>query len=117
MFDVRSIAAGYRLDIELSDLGDWNALTLISEYDPAGPIVRLNARAIERYRAARGALDSADVRRFIDFAIAHEIYHHREAVGEIPRLATRAQREEAANAYARSIVSVDAFLDAFLTGR
>jgi hypothetical protein len=40
----------------------------------------------------------------IDHAIAHEMYHHREAIGEIPRLADRAARERAADAFADELL-------------
>ncbi len=48
---------------------------------------------------------SCAVRDAIDRAIAHELYHHREAIGEIPRLADRTAREAAADAFAAALVS------------
>ena len=42
-------------------------------------------------------------RRWWRLAIGHELYHHREAIGEIPVLPTRAAREAAADAYAREL--------------
>ncbi|HTD37395.1 MAG TPA: hypothetical protein VK669_07765 [Candidatus Limnocylindrales bacterium] len=33
------------------------------------------------------------------------MYHHREAIGEVPRLADRAAREAAADAYGEMLVS------------
>ena len=41
----------------------------------------------------------------IDHAIAHELYHHREAIGEVARIADRAARERAADAFADELVS------------
>ena len=114
MLDAQASAAAYGVTIELADLGDWGATTLFSEYDPSGPLIRVNVRALERYRARCGGLDSCDVRTFFDLAVAHELYHHREAIGEIPRLPSRALREAAANAYARANVHIDARLDTFL---
>jgi hypothetical protein len=38
------------------------------------------------------------------FCVAHELYHHREFVGEVERLADPAARESAANAFARAAV-------------
>lgn len=114
VFDPRTLAAGCGVVIEVTDLGAWGSATLISEYDPAGPTIRINGRAIDRYRTACGALSSCAVRAFIDLAVAHELYHHREATGEVKRLATRAGREAAADAYARANVAIDARLDAFL---
>ena len=89
MFDVRGVAAAYGVRVELADLGDWAAVTLVAEYDPDGPVIRVNERA-------QGAA--------IDHAIAHELYHHREAIGEVPRLAGRAARERAADAFADEFV-------------
>lgn len=114
MSNPRTLAARYGIVIEIADLGDWGAATLISEYDPRIPAIRINAAALERYRASCGELDSDEVESFIDLAVAHELYHHREATGKIRRLTSRAQREEAADAYARANVAVDAKLDAFV---
>ncbi len=62
--------------IELADLGSWGDATLVSEYDPAGPVIRINTRAIPPG-------SSCDVREHIDRAVAHELYHHAEATGEV----------------------------------
>jgi len=116
MSDIRTRPAQVGVTVELADLGDWGASTLVSEYDPLGPVIRINQRAIERYRAACGELSSCDVRGFIDLAIAHELYHHAEATGEIARIPDRAERERAADAYARERVVVDTHLAAFTGG-
>jgi hypothetical protein len=91
MPDVHALAAAYGVTIERADLGDWGSATLVAEYDPDGPTIRLNARL---------RLDDAERMR----AIAHELYHHREALGQIPRLRDRAARERAADAYALALV-------------
>lgn len=116
MPDIRTLAADAGVSIELSDLGDWGAATLVSEYEPGGPRIAINERAIDRYRTACGGSSSCDVRSFIDFAIAHELYHHREATGQIAKLASHAEREAAADAFARAHVTVDARLDAYVQG-
>jgi hypothetical protein len=91
MPDVRGIAAAYGVRVELADLGDWAAVTLVAEYDPDGPVIRVNERPLPP-RAA------------VDHAIAHELYHHREAIGEVARTADRAARERAADAFADELV-------------
>jgi hypothetical protein len=96
--DVRGIAAEYGVRIELADLGDWGSARLIAEYDPAGPVIRVNEHALPHG-------SSCEVRDAIDLAIAHELYHHREASGEIPRIAGRTAREAAADAFAAELVS------------
>jgi hypothetical protein len=96
--DVRAIAAAYGVRVELDDLGAWNGTRLVAEYDPDGPVIRLNERAIP-------SGSSCLAREHIDRAIAHELYHHREAIGEIPRLKDRAARERAADAFAEQLVS------------
>jgi hypothetical protein len=96
--DIRGIAAAYGVRIELDDLGEWNGTRLVAEYDPEGPVIRLNERAIP-------SGSSCLAREHIDRAIAHELYHHREAIGEIPRLQDRAARERAADAFAEHLVS------------
>jgi hypothetical protein len=90
MSDVRALAAAYGVTLECVDLGDWGAATLVAEYDP-----RVNARVFDRPNAgvANGALEHA---------IAHELYHHREAIGEIARLPERRARERAADAFAEA---------------
>jgi hypothetical protein len=89
--DPRAAARAYGITIELADLGDWGSATLVSEYDPDGPVIRVNARAIP-------AGSSCAVREHIDRAVAHELYHHREAIGEIARVSEREERERAAGA-------------------
>ena len=89
MADVRALAAAYGLRIERADLGDWGSVQLIAEYDPAGPTIRIDERAV----------------RDVDRAIAHELYHHREAIGEVPRIADRRAREAAADAYADALTN------------
>ena len=88
--DVRALAAAYGIGVEIVDLGDWRPARLIAEYDPDGPAIRVNAREISRI----------DVER----AIAHELYHHREAIGAVPRLCGRDERERAADAFAAELL-------------
>jgi len=81
--------------IEAGDLGSWGGARLIAEYDPAGPTIRLNARELA---------SAGDSRYLEELAIAHELYHHLEHVGAIPRLSSRRAREAAADAYAHALV-------------
>ena len=87
MRDARGLAAAYGVRVELVPLGDWGTVRLIAEYDPAGPTIRVNA-------AIRPDEDA------VERAVAHELYHHREAIGAIARLRDRAAREAAADAFA-----------------
>ncbi len=89
MPDPRTAAREAGIAIELADLGDWGASALVSEYDPAGPVIRINTRAIPHG-------SSCDVREHIDRAVAHELYHHKEATNEVMRLPNREARERAA---------------------
>ena len=98
MPDVRGLAARYGVWVELAELGDWSSVTLVAEYDPDGPVIRINQRALPHG-------SSCLVREHIDRAIAHELYHHREAIGEVPRLSSRAERERAAAAYAARLTA------------
>jgi hypothetical protein len=110
VFDPQRAASEAGVAIELADLGDWGG-RLVSEYDPRARAIRINERALDAYRRAHGV---CDVRSFIALAVAHELYHHREAAGSVRQGTTRAQREAAADAYARACVAVDARLAAFL---
>jgi hypothetical protein len=87
--DPRTVARERGIAIELADLGAWGDATLVSEYDPAGPVIRINTRAIPPG-------SSCDVREHIDRAVTHELYHHAEASSEIPRVPERKARERAA---------------------
>jgi hypothetical protein len=87
------------VEVRFADLGDWGADELRSEYDPDGPVIRLNLRYIE-------ALDVAEIGEFITLAVAHELYHHREALGDTARLSGRTQRELAADAFARELLAL-----------
>jgi len=96
--DVRRLAADYGVRVEVADLGAWDGTTLTAEYDPDGPTIRVNERVLP-------SGSSCAVREAIDRAIAHELYHHREAIGEIPRLRDRAARERAADAFAAALTA------------
>jgi hypothetical protein len=58
--------------IEIVDLGDWGAATLVSEYDPQDDTIRINARAVAIVQRCLGV---AEARRFTMVAIAHERHH------------------------------------------
>ncbi len=92
----RDAAESAGVAVEVADLGDWGRARLIAEYDPSGPVIRIDARE----RAA-----AADPLAHEELAIAHELYHHLERIGAVPRLPTRRAREAAADAYARAFVS------------
>ncbi|MBV9270586.1 MAG: hypothetical protein JO165_05795 [Candidatus Eremiobacteraeota bacterium] len=92
-----NLAREYHIEVEYADLGEWDVDELHSEYDPDGPVIRINTRTMER-------LPSTETDRFIALAVGHELYHHREHRGEVPRLATRAARESAADNFARSLL-------------
>jgi hypothetical protein len=93
----RELAERYGVPVVIDDLGDWGTAALVAEYDPRPPTIRINPRALP-------AGSSCAVGVAIDRAVAHELYHHREAIGEIPILPTRAEREAAAHAYAAALV-------------
>lgn len=92
------LAREYGVAVEYADLGDWGVDELRSEYDPAGPVIRVNTRVIEE-------LPLDEVGEFIAFAVGHELYHHREHRGDIVRLPDRKSREIAANDYARQLLA------------
>jgi hypothetical protein len=75
--------------VEMADFGVWSGSKLFAEYDAQCDTVRVNARAVERARAAGGA---AEAERFINYCLEHEIFHRTHP----------AASEDAAHAYARS---------------
>jgi hypothetical protein len=95
---VFATAAQYGIDVEYSDLGDWGVDELRSEYDPGGPVIRVNKRVIEH-------LPIEEIGDFIAFSVGHELYHHREHCGDVEKLASRAARESAANDFARKLLA------------
>lgn len=92
-----ALARNYGLSIRFADLGDWGLDELRSEYDPGVPEIRLNVRIAEQ-------LAPQELGDFVTLAIGHELYHHRERLGEIVVIGDRAAREHAANGYARTFL-------------
>ena len=91
-----ALARTYGVAIRFADLGDWGLDELRSEYDPSVPEIRLNVRIAEQ-------LTSRELGDFVTLAIGHELYHHRERIGEVVVIADRAAREHAANGYAHTL--------------
>jgi Zn-dependent peptidase ImmA (M78 family) len=91
------LAREYGVEIQFADLGDWGVDELRSEYDPQGPTIRINTRVAEQ-------LSPSELGEFVAFSVGHELYHHREAIGEIDRLKERKDREIAANDFARKLL-------------
>jgi len=91
------LAREYGIRVTFADLGDWGVDELRSEYDPSGPAIRINIRVAEE-------LPVSELGEFVAFAVGHELYHHRESIGEIERLPARKDREIAANAFARRLL-------------
>ncbi len=83
------------MTIEIAELGAWGGL--LAEYDARARTIRVGASAL---RARTGAAR----RRFFVEAIAHELYHHLEASGEISRRGGFVRRENAARAYGRRAI-------------
>jgi hypothetical protein len=99
MPDLRALAAACGVRVEVADLGGWGSATLRAEYDARERTIRVNLRALPH--------DQTKAEHAIARAIAHELYHHREARGEVPRLAGRDARERAAEAYADQLTEPD----------
>jgi hypothetical protein len=86
------------MTIEVCDLGDWGAASLLAEYDRACDAIRINARAVARVRATLGDAMAA---RFVECAVAHERFHRdNPEAGE---------REAHAHAHARCGIDPRAF--------
>ncbi|HZV77110.1 MAG TPA: hypothetical protein VFF63_05060 [Candidatus Babeliales bacterium] len=94
-------ARAYGVGVRFEDLGEWGSAQLRSEYDPAVPEIRLNVRYAAR-------LSAAELDEFVALAVGHELYHHRERIGEIAVLSDRRARESAACEFARSLMECSA---------
>jgi hypothetical protein len=90
-------ARSYGVAVRFAELGDWGLDQLRSEYDPSVPEIRLNVR----YAAA---LPIEKLGEFVALAVGHELYHHRERIGETPTLPNRRARETAAADFARELL-------------
>ena len=90
-------ARSYGVGIRFADLGDWTPHELRSEYDPAIPEIRLNIRVAS-------ALPAERLGQFVALAVGHELYHHRERIGEIAVISDRRAREAAASRFARQLM-------------
>jgi hypothetical protein len=90
-------ARAYGVTVRFADLGDWGGCALRSEYDPEIPEIRLNLR----YAAL---LPARELGEFVALAVGHELYHHREHIGEILILRDRSERESAAADFARVLL-------------
>jgi hypothetical protein len=93
-----SLARSYGVAIAFADLGEWAGSKLRSEYDPTGPAIRINVRLAEK-------IPTEKLGEYLALAIGHELYHHREKLGEVARIADRASRERAADEYAQSLLT------------
>ena len=91
------MARNYGVRVELAYLGDWGASNLYAEYEPRGPIIRLDREYVR-------ALSGAKRYTFVSLAIGHELYHHCERIGAVQRIHDRVARENAADAFARALL-------------
>jgi hypothetical protein len=92
-----ALAASYGIVVRFADLGDWGAAELRSEYDPEVPEIRLNARVARR-------LPPGELVEFVSLAVGHELYHHRERIGEVGVIGGHEAREGAARDFARRML-------------
>jgi hypothetical protein len=97
MSSALACAAEYGIAVCFADLGDWGESELRSEYDATVPEIRLNIRVAAK-------LAAHELGEFVALAVGHEIYHHRERIGEVQMLGDRAARELAASAFARVLL-------------
>ena len=90
-------ARAYGVAVRFADLGDWGHCELRAEYDPAIPEIRINVRVA-------AGLKGGEFEKFVTLAVGHELYHHRERIGEIAVLTDRRARETAATEFALELL-------------
>lgn len=83
----------YGVAVRFVDFGAWSDGELRAEYDPTVPEIRINRRIVE-------SVPAAERERFVELAVGHELYHHREQTGEVAKLPAKSERESAADLYA-----------------
>jgi hypothetical protein len=91
-------AREYGIAVRFVDLGAWSDGELRAEYDPTVPEIRINRRLAD-------LLPAAERERFVELAVGHELYHHREYTGEVTKLPTKGEREAAADLHAIELLS------------
>ncbi|MGA9945534.1 MAG: hypothetical protein WBE79_16075 [Candidatus Cybelea sp.] len=91
-------ARAYGVAVRFAELGDWGRDELRSEYDPKVPEIRINV-------SIAAALSIRELGEFVALAVGHELYHHRERIGEVPALSDRRARESAAEDFARGLLA------------
>lgn len=94
-------ARAYGVPVTFAELGTWGDARLRSEYDPRAREIRINANYAQE-------LQPSELGTFVTLAIGHELYHHREHIGEIPPIADRTERERAATEYALALLLASA---------
>lgn len=88
---LRRICVEYGVSVRFDDLGSWGATAeLRSEYDSQRREIVVNRRTASH---------------LVAHAIAHELYHHKEAIGEIVQLHERRDRERAADQHAMRLIA------------
>jgi hypothetical protein len=92
------LARDYGVVVRLVDFGEACAGQLRAEYDPAVPEIRINLRTAQ-------SLPQPERDRFVERAVGHELYHHREHLGEVATLARQTEREAAADRYATLLLA------------
>jgi hypothetical protein len=95
--DALARARAYGVAVRFADLGDWGRDELRAEYDPTIPEIRLNIRIA-------AALRPDELGEFVALAVGHELYHHRERIGEVAVIGDRRARESAATDFARQLL-------------
>ncbi|MBV9277152.1 MAG: hypothetical protein JOZ97_02850 [Candidatus Eremiobacteraeota bacterium] len=84
--------------LEFADLGVYAECELRSEFDPAGPIIRINMRLIDTMSPERRD-------PFVTHAIAHELFHYFEDRGDVQRVRDRKVREANAERFAQNLAA------------
>ena len=96
---IADVAERAGVAIEYADLGEWNGSELRAEYDPDGPVIRVNTRVLDEL--------AGDEREcFVVRAIAHELYHHLEARSDYAPAGSLRAREAAAQAFAERVLTM-----------
>ena len=91
----RGLARRFGMSVEIADLGLWWPAVLCSEYDAKERVARVNARLLR-------CLPVVAHDRFMNLAIAHELYHHLRTRRNKPE---RCTEERAATSFAERLTA------------
>ncbi|MBV9736549.1 MAG: hypothetical protein JO177_00145 [Candidatus Eremiobacteraeota bacterium] len=90
-----------KVNLFFEDLGGGGEFDVRSEFDPSESAIRINTRVLNKMKGD-------EAQRFIEHAIAHELYHVLEYCGDVERSTKRSVSEARAERFAQMVLETRA---------